>query len=249
MLERWTQLRNIDIVTQTYARTQFDSLMPVVDQNRWLDDLRWVDGAGTRAVKVAERGRTAHKLRRLQRSPHAEAVVRIARRYVRLGIPAIRRGEQRFWTLTCMPGPAWIYSRVSINGQEVMTLHTEGAGTLACSLHLARLRLRDRLRLQAVGMLRHGGGIWTSNHRYAPGGEDQLNLIASGESAMAAVLADRAVRAAIRRFNLRLMRRGPSLNAKSHCIDLTSLVLDEPIVSGLNGTACNRSAPDPCSTG
>ena len=219
------QLRNVDIVTWTYARTSFDDLMPVADQNRWLVDLGWVDDAGERAVDLALRTRTARKLAALRKRGLADAAIAVARRYIMLAIPAIRRSEQRFWSISAVPGPSHILVRLSLNEQEVMTLYEDG-GALVLSLHMARLPLAQRLRLTRLASLRHRTSIWATDHRYPAGGEDQLNMSACGEPSINYLLSDRTVQRAVRRMNLRLMRRGRSFYSKTHCMDLAALILD-----------------------
>lgn len=220
------ELRNIDIVTWTYAKTPFNELMPIAEQNRWLEDLSWVDDIGQRALDLSLRDRTAGKLTKLRAHPFGDETISVARRYVRLGVPAIRRGEQRFWTITAMPSPSHILSRLSINEQEVMTLFDAG-GFLGLSLHTARIPLRHRLRLTRLASARHRTSIQFTDHRYKPGGEDQSNIEAYGQKSIDYLLRDREVQLAVRKMNMRLSRRGKCFYSKSHCMDLATLILGD----------------------
>jgi hypothetical protein len=65
------------------------------------------------------------------------------------------------------------------------------------------------------------------DQRYKPGGEDQVQIIASGREEALALLEDEEIRRAIRVMNLRLMRLGPSPYRTSHCLDLGDRLVDE----------------------
>lgn len=62
---------------------------------------------------------------------------------------------------------------------------------------------------------------------YAPGGEDQINFIVPGPDQALDLLHEDDVVRAIRQFNLRLMRMGPSPYKTSHCLDLADLLVGE----------------------
>jgi hypothetical protein len=69
--------------------------------------------------------------------------------------------------------------------------------------------------------------IAIQDHRYKPGGDDQVRVIVGGKADALALLQDEEIRRAIRVLNLRLMRLGPSPYRTSHCLDLADQLVDE----------------------
>ena len=65
------------------------------------------------------------------------------------------------------------------------------------------------------------------DHRYKPGGEDQVRIIVSGRESALALLDHEEMRRAIRTLNLRLMRLGASPYRTSHCLDLADRLVNE----------------------
>lgn len=70
-------------------------------------------------------------------------------------------------------------------------------------------------------------GIIISNHRYDPGGHDQINFTVKGKEQALQLLQEEDVIRAIRRMNLRLMRMGPCNYRSSHCLDLADQLVYE----------------------
>jgi hypothetical protein len=69
--------------------------------------------------------------------------------------------------------------------------------------------------------------IIIQDHRYKPGGDDQVRIIVGGRDEALALLQDEEIRRAIRMLNLRLMRLGPSPYRTSHCLDLADRLVNE----------------------
>jgi hypothetical protein len=70
-------------------------------------------------------------------------------------------------------------------------------------------------------------GMVIANHSYKPGGKDQINFMVRGKEQALNLLHEKDVISAIRHFNLRLMRLGPSPYKSSHCLDLADLLVYE----------------------
>jgi hypothetical protein len=119
------KLRNIIHTSIPKGESDFDLIMPDTDQERWLHDFAFIDDAGPR-LKAPDLRRNYHrKYERLMKKPKASDVVQILRTYVQLGIPAIRRGELDFWSVSCLPGKD-VYARINVNWQEVCAVYGNG---------------------------------------------------------------------------------------------------------------------------
>ncbi len=223
---RGFHLRNILLVSMHYGESQFDAVMSPAEQQRWFDDVHFRPTDGPRSVNDAFRAKYTRKFRHYRNMPDAEAVTTFVARYVQQAIPAARRGERDFWSVSCLPD-SHLYLRVNVNKMEVLTLaHDKTA--LWASFHVARSPL-SRLFLSSlhkwVGFGR-GPQYEILNGAYAPGGEDQLWIQAPLPDAHR-LLDDPRFLAAARTMNLRLMRKGVNLNARSHCYDLADHLLGD----------------------
>jgi hypothetical protein len=190
-----------------------------------LDDLSYVDDGGERLIDPVLRRRYQERFQRFLEMPRAEEALDVLRTYVKVGVPAIRRGEVSFWACSCLPIKD-VYSRVNINWQEVFTLFTPD-NDLWLSLHLARSPLVEVLGDRESLLLKRHPTLIYDDHRYAPGGQDQANYYLRGARAAKEFLADEDVVRGVRLFNLRLMRKGPCTYGRYHCMDLADKLVDD----------------------
>ena len=275
-LERsgWS-LRNIALTSVPSGESDFDLIMPEEEQEQWLNDPNYVDVHRERVVDPILRMKYNRRYQqRFSKLPHSEVIIDILRQYVRIGIPAMYRGEISFWVCSCLPTAA-VFTRVNVNWQEVFTARQQD-GQLHFSFHLALSPLRMGKALADL-FEKHPGtyleagdfdsngepmsdeetapllvefsdveispetardlgrmlpplfktfpSLYIEDHHYSPGGQDQvaLDVGTPGETLRLLQLPD--IQHAIRVFNLRLMRRGPSNWGRNHCLDLADDIL------------------------
>jgi len=189
-----------------------------------LKDLGYTDDGGERLVDPELRRRYRGHFQRFLEIPHAEEALDVLRTYVKVGVPAIRRGEVSFWACSCLPTKD-VYSRMNIYWQEVFTVSTS-LNDLWFSLHLARSPLEKALGNRESPLLKRHPTLRYIDHRYVPGGQDQTNYEVRGARAARELLADEDVVRGIRLFNLRLMQKGPCTYGRYHCMDLADRLVD-----------------------
>lgn len=226
-------LRNIVHTSITYAPSPFDEIMSPEDQNLWLNNLSYIDSAGDRTHIDDLRNKYTNRYKRLARLPFAQEVVNILKAYVHFCIPAFVRSEMYYWCCSCLPKQGKelvVYSRINIYWQEVFTVGVT-QDELFFSWHTALTPLettvqgkRRRYKLIKPDIFQHP--IQLSNHKYGPGGQDQVQIYTetSAENALQ-VIYDPDVCAAMRLFNLRLMQKGPNVYYKNHCFDLADKLI------------------------
>jgi hypothetical protein len=199
----------------------FDRIMGEDDQNRWLNDLSYVDMAGDRLVNPDLRRRYYRHYVHLIELLYSQEIIEVLRKYVSIGIPAIRRGELSFWSCSCLPDSDKTYARINIYAQEVFAAGVF-EGTPFFSWYLARTPLRGVVGQWGLGLRLFGGyGAWFTTRHYRPGGEDQINVQIWGSPSRALrFIGATDVGYAIRVFNWRLMRQGANLYGGSHCMSL-----------------------------
>ena len=217
-------LRNVTFASMPMGESDFDLVMPPEEQERWLDDLGYVDDGGERLIDPELQRRYRRRLQRFLDMPRAEEALDVLRTYIKVGVPAIRRGEVSFWSCSCLPTKD-VYSRVNIYWQEVFTVSTS-LNDLWFSLHLARSPLEKALGNRESPLLKRHPTLRYIDHRYVPGGQDQTNYEVRGARAARELLADEDVVRGIRLFNLRLMQKGPCTYGRYHCMDLADRLVD-----------------------
>lgn len=230
LLERGGQkLRNITFSALPPTESDFDLLMSAADQELWLEHLDSVDAGGARIKNEDLRRKYQPRFRRFATMENVSGIVSGTREYVRAAIPAIKRGEVSFWAVSCLPAYSnrniILFLRVNINWQEVFTVFRDKAtGGDFFSFHLAKCPLEERYGPRLSELQNCFPEIEISDHRYAPGGHDQINVVVAG-SQLASFLEIPEVRNAIRRFNLCLMRKGACNFGKNHSLDLADLLI------------------------
>lgn len=231
--ETKTRLRNIVLVSMPLATSDFDLIMPQSEQERWLDGdvLAPVDGSRVDHPNLRLRYRPRYE--QLLALRHTDEVLDVLSAYGRIGIPAIRGSEIAFWACTCLPSgsvPGLLtYTRVNLNWQEVFTVYARQDEPPAYSFHVARSVLEAAFGASLRPLRHRYRSLVSYDHRYRPGGPDQVALDVSDQRDVIQMLADAGVVRAIRTFNLRLCRKGPNAYGRYHCMDLADhLVGDDP---------------------
>jgi len=217
-------LRNVTFASIPKGESDFDLVMPPEEQERWLGDLGYAGEGGERLIDPELRRRYRGRFQRFLEMPRAEEALDVLRTYVKVGVPAIRRGEVSFWGCSCLPTKD-VYSRVNINWQEVFTVFTS-LNDLRFSLHLARSPLEQGFGKRESPLLKRHPTLRYIDHRYGPGGEDQSNFEVRGARAAKKLITDEDVLQGIRLFNLRLMKKGPCTYGRYHCMDLADRLMD-----------------------
>ena len=78
----------------------------------------------------------------------------------------------------------------------------------------------DRQFLDGDEFFRSHPGVWLSEAGYQAAGSDQITIRAETLPVIEQLVADHRVRQAAAVLNLRLMRKGPTVYSRFHCIDL-----------------------------
>jgi len=216
-------LRNIVFTSIPKGESDFDVLMPVEQQEQWLH--------GTKSDREASQYRVndpifRNKYRRtfnqFMESGQAEAVIFLLNQYVAQCIPIPNETEISFWSVTCCPAKN-IFSRININWQEVLTIMID-QDELWISLHLAESPFEQHSSKSIVDKFNQYPYIEIYDHKYDPGGSDQINFVFAAEW-LSKLLNDESAITAMRVFNLRLMKKGPCNFGRFHCMDLADRIL------------------------
>jgi len=97
-------LRNISYASIPYGESDFDLVMPVKEQEKWLKNLDLVgDKYKRRLVDEDLRRKYRNRFASFMKEKYASQALELLRHYVQLCIPAARRGEVSFWAVSCLP--------------------------------------------------------------------------------------------------------------------------------------------------
>lgn len=216
-------LRNIMFTSLPSHNSDFDLVMPVSVQEHWMLEGDWTVDVGERIVNPTLRMKYTNRYHRLMRKSGITQVILFLKRYVEIGIPYARQSEVSFWGVSCLPTP-FVYSRININWQEVLTVYVRSDEQLWCSFHMARSPF-DTLSDAAIEQfIANYPTSECTNHYYEPGGHDQLHFDVPLVDSLR-FIDEPIVQACIRTFNLRLMKKGACVYGRYHCLDLADHLL------------------------
>jgi len=224
-------LRNKSLTSIPLGESDFDHIMLIEEQERWINDVQFVDWTGSRPDLPDLRRKYHGQAEKLSRHPLSDKAVMVLREYVAKTIPAVRRSEYSFWSCSCLPSTsdypgARVLVRVNIYLQETLSV-LDFKGELEFVLRVAKSPLKQSLRNPLWRVRQFWYGITVYNQRYRPGGPDQASINVAGTDAFSRVLSDPAYLQSMRLFNLRLMKKGANLNHRSHCVGLADRLLED----------------------
>jgi len=229
--ENGFRLRNFTFTSVLEGETDFDLVMPVADQDRWLEGDLSTEPVITRTNDIELRRKYVRSYQRLLREEKSQEVIEVLRVYVQRCIPVPAKSELSFWAVSCLPGyhrrDVTIYCRININWQEVFTICRDEHG-INFSWHTALSSLQTAYGETLDALLAQYPCLEIADHYYEPGGYDQINVVALSSPMSCELLNDSNFLRSMRLFNLRLMRRGPCVYSRNHCFDLADQLFYQP---------------------
>lgn len=221
-------------VADVIGSTDFDLLMSAEEQQRWLDDPRtatsFEKSCARNQIGEAQARRYAQRFETYLSSPDFTMATRVLKTFVENCVPAFRRSEGSFWSLSCLPstgrplGPA--HAVVNLRSTEVFVLgrYWQDANRFWGFANLAEDELLDSL-----GSLRKVQRAFPEatmeRISYPSAGPPLLRLQTPSLQQMLELIADPRVQRAARRLTLRLARKGATLYSKFHCPQLAERVV------------------------
>ena len=228
------KLRNINIVSIINGETDFDYLIPKVEQDKWIDSkVAKYDFMSERFEYPELRKRYTDKFNKLKKYPLFDRVCSLFRAYVLATIPFPRKTEYSFWSVTCMPSTDEKLLRVNIFWQETFHIfdhfsfiengHKKMENGLFTAIWVSKTKLFKSYSRKQLGQ--KYPSLFIGDVVYGTGGQDQQQLIVFEPGEFLEILKDSRIVDAAKDFNLRLMRKGGNNNARYHCFDLADLAL------------------------
>lgn len=213
-------LRNITYTSETANNSKLVQQITESEQEKWLRQINYNSYEGVKLEDEKQKLKYEKKYLRFSRSKYFYDIIRFIKSYINIGIPFPIKTEKKYWIISCLPsGAKGVFVRLSINWQEVLTIYKDDED-IGISLHMANPKL-NRNNIKKTKEL----GIEYSEHRYVPGGEDQINLhLYNFDNALKFINIEEVI-LSIRKFNLNLMRKGICTYSRYHCLQLVDCIL------------------------
>jgi hypothetical protein len=225
-------LKNIVHVSSIVGESNLDKIISPAEQQEWLDTDKEISNDGYDLYpKVEEK----YKIRYRQRFENLKAnkdyalIKRILSTYIHKCLPAFKKTESDFWSLSCLPATNQNsfprYFCMNVNFMEVFVagydLETkEPFAFFVLSTHFMHTA-KDINRI-----LTKYPDMDIAENNYKAAGVDQVSVYFSDLAQVEDILlTEPVVVKSIKELNLRLMRKGPTIFSKYHCFDLVHDVL------------------------
>lgn len=231
VLEEHCVLKNIALVNSPVQESDIDDIITPAEQKNWLDTLA-TPTCHTRISDEILGLRYAEKNKKLRSDQFfMTKILPVFRKYMQYCVPEPFKTEISFWGCSCLPNfqnrKTKIYSRLNIYWQEVFTLGRDKIENCPVfSFHCTASDIMDNPRKLAEWKDKFKT-FNVSDHYYIPGGLDQCNPHLSSTEETLQILDDPLFISAIKKFNLRNMRKGAEVYSRYHCIDLAALILED----------------------
>ena len=223
-------LSNTVHATHVLGDTDLDLVVSPKEQKRWLKspvEMNRADESTIIELPDNMIHRTRDKYEKMKKRENYDAAVDLLKTYTDSCVPLPRRTEYSFWSLSCLPSTnksTWPrLATVNMSVMEVFVIgYNKGSENelwgfvnVASDILFGRDGLMERRKFRTELPF-----VSMSKGRYKDGGQYQITLKARGENNIRKLINNKSVQNAAAHFNLRLMRKRPTIYSKYHCSDL-----------------------------
>lgn len=214
------QLRNIMYSSFTYEKTPFFDLISQNEQKAFLENLNYNVFEGERIENEELRKKYNNRFIKFYKKNNYSKIISLIKKYILNTIPFPKKTEVNYWSISCLPGgDNSVLCRVNVNWQEIFTVY-RSEEVIWVSFHLAENSLPFE-RLSKID------GVNFYDHRYIPGGDNQVNLQVNSIDIADKILDDKEVISACKQLNLNLMRKGLCAYRRYHCPQIVDNIFNE----------------------
>jgi hypothetical protein len=226
-------LSNAVHVTNIIGDTDFDLVVPVDEQDHWLNARPILPTRDLTSPKIIlpepQQIRYSKQFSRFNAHPLSSRALALLKVYLSQSVPMPRRTEYSFWSVSCMPATNGAWPRLICVSAAVMELFVVGWErqdpkllwsfvNVAEDVLLEHWRSEDELiaAFPFIQILKRG---------YRDAGRHQIGLGVSNGASMELLLADAGIAKAASALTLRVMRKRATIYGKYHCVQLANLAL------------------------
>ena len=224
------KLTNKAHVSHIMGETDLDYMLSPAEQELWLENPNTIFTIDNPVNDVNQRIRYQRNFLKFQLYPQFNTVVELLKTYVQYCVPVPARTVYSFWSLSCLPSTNAAsfprYAVMNINAMETFVIGYEKPvkDSFFCFINISKSVFNKYYPRQKNFYFKYPfASIRESGYKTA--GADQLQIQVRSPTQAARILKNRAILEGARLMNLRLMRKGASLQSKHHCFDLSDQVL------------------------
>ena len=229
-------LINKTFISNIIGDTDLDLLISPTEQKNWIENDFEISNDGFDLYCTVE-PKHIIKYRRnfdnLKQVENYAQVKRILNLYIRKCLPAYKKTELSFWSLSCMPSTnSNTYPRyfsMNVNAMEVFVVGYERKTKQPFAFFvLTSLFFDNDDELERLSSKYETLEVGKSEYRAA--GADQIRFHFSNLNELEGILSTESkIINSIKELNLRLMRKGGTIYSPFHCFDLAKDVLSLPL--------------------
>lgn len=231
--EKFFSIRNIALASYPDTISALSIIFPEDRQNEWLYATKY-SSSNVRQTDSVLRAKFNQKYQLLIKNHFFhDRILAVMKKYVSLCIPEKFLTEISFWGCSCLPSGGKdtslikVFSRINIYWQEVFTVGKSRANSFPIfNWHLEKSVFDSLPDKEWVRRYDKFKSLSFDDHFYKTGGSDQFRINICDTSEALDLLDDNIFIDSAKRFNLRLMRKGPLNFAQFHCMDLSDILLD-----------------------
>lgn len=225
-------LTNKTFVSNIIGDTDLDLIINPLEQENWLISNTYpqIDGLNHfPSIDIKYKTKYHHNFEKLRQISTYPQLKRILNFYIINCLPAYKRTELSFWSLSCLSSTnANTYPRylcLNINAMEVLVIgYEKKTKTEFCFLILSSKFLAGKAELRSIQNKYRT--LETFESKYRAGGSDQMCFHFSNLDELESFLTENLlIITSIKNFNLRLMRKGGTIYSPFHCFDLVADIL------------------------
>ncbi|MDH2918573.1 MAG: GIY-YIG nuclease family protein [Sideroxydans sp.] len=238
------KLKNAVHVSSLLGDADFDLLMPLAEQQAWLSVTSALDDANELNPKIflpeSQLARFSKNFEQFINHPLSQQATALLGRYIRACLPAPRRTEYSFWSVSCMPSTnknTWprLFC-VNAASMELFVVGWDKNSNLLWSFLTVDEEVLIEYWPDPDEFLMQFPSVEFLSAEYRDAGQNQITLRCSKYAQMRLLLLDKGVCKAAAALNLRVMRKRANFYMQYHCAALVNKALSD--VSSLDMTPC-----------
>jgi hypothetical protein len=227
------KLTNAVHVTSIEGDTDLDLVMPPAEQESWLCAPSCLINRDENSPKIilpeSQQIRYTKHFSRFEKHPLSNRALALFQQYVFSCLPAPRRTEYSFWSVSCMPSGNSVFPRLLCVNAAVMELFVIGLEKQSPDVLWSFVNVAEDVLLGhwiSLDKLVKAFPFVEAEHcRYRDAGQHQVRLHVYDDAPMEKLLSDPGVSKAAAALALRVMRKRATIYGKYHCPQLANLAL------------------------
>lgn len=226
-------LTNKTFVSNVIGETDLDLVITPQEQTEWLEENKSISNDGFRLydkIDLKYKMKYRQNFENLQKQSNYEELKQLLSIYISKCLPATKKTEMSFWSLSCMPTTnlsSWPrFFCMNINAMEVFVLGLEKKTKIPFGF----LVLTNRFITSPVTIKKleeNYKSLEVENSNYRAAGTDQITLHFRNLQELKTLLINESeIIDSIKEMNLRLMRKGGTIYSQFHCFDLVNEIFN-----------------------